>query len=63
MPKLTTSQAAQILHCSEATIRNMDRRGELQSERTGNHGQRLFEMSDVIALRERLDREPAQAES
>lgn len=45
-----TGEAARILHVSEETVREYDRRGVLKARRT-TRGVRIFEREDVERLR------------
>lgn len=54
-PKLTISHAARVIGVSEATVRLMERRGELPATRTST-GIRLFDRNVV----ERVARERAE---
>jgi excisionase family DNA binding protein len=54
--QITTKHAAKILDTSEATVRAMERRGELPAARTSS-GMRLFELQTVERVaRERADK-------
>jgi excisionase family DNA binding protein len=60
---ITTSRVAQILDVSEATVRVMERRGDLSAERT-DRGTRLFDREAVEQVaRERSERQHNNAEA
>jgi excisionase family DNA binding protein len=48
---LTTTEAARVLNVCEATVRNLDKRGELLGYRD-HLGRRRFRTSDVEKLKE-----------
>lgn len=49
-PYLTVGEVAALLDVSPETVRNIERRGELTSIRTGANRVRLFARTDVQAL-------------
>jgi excisionase family DNA binding protein len=55
MSLLTVKQASKILGVHENSIRNFDRRGILRSYRD-HRRYRLFELEDVLKLKEKRDR-------
>jgi excisionase family DNA binding protein len=48
---VTVSEAARILRCSEATVRNLDRRGIMPASRLSN-GARVFDRAAVNSIKE-----------